>query len=117
MFDTVKQTADDVHALVRKFHGTFCADLPYTARRSGRYDAATGDRFGDELDVPNGTYRVTGSDWLLTFRNRHFARAEIATAQNKYGGKDVKTVPPIDPPAPNPGDFHGQKSARQPTSE
>lgn len=77
---------------LRGFNEDFCAKLPGDAR-FGRYDAEPGDRFAKvRVPVPNGRYRVVGSEWIHEFVGGRFVRAVRATAENEFGGADVVGV-------------------------
>jgi hypothetical protein len=51
-------------------------------------------RFGGDYDVPNGKYRVAGSEWLFLIHKKKLQGVERsrATEANKYGGKHVIAV-------------------------
>lgn len=113
MFDTVKKTDDDFHGTIRDLNRRFCAKLPEAAAKGGEYQPQDGDALARlELDVPDGTYRLVGSDWFYIVKNRRLARAALATRANKYGGPKVILVPPVDPPPPSEGGPHGQEASR-----
>lgn len=112
MFDTVKKTSEDEHDIIRALNAQFCAKLPQGAARTGAYRASEGDELGKlELDVPNGTYRLIGGEWLYLVQSKHLLRAMIATAANKFGGGKVVLVPPKEPPPPTQEHTHGEKTA------
>jgi hypothetical protein len=78
--------------IVRAFNKDFCAHLPGDAR-FGRYSAETGDSFAAErYRVPDGRFRVTGSEWVLCFQNQRFVDA-IRAVPPDFGGADVVEVP------------------------
>lgn len=80
------------------FNSEFCRDLPQDPRsgqhaKDGRYDAVEGDRFAGKLfPVPDGAYRVAGSDWVHAFEGGAFVHAFRATKENGFGGPDVIAV-------------------------
>lgn len=77
---------------IRDFTAQFAGKVPDEARR-GPYEARPGDGFGEEeFSVPDGVYRVYGSDWLITIEDGKFAKAERALPP-KFGGPDVISVP------------------------
>lgn len=83
---TEQQTA------IRRIVGTFSRDVPQKARMQGHYKAREDDRLADEeVDAPNGRYRVTGSDWIITIKNKRFTIAQRA-APPDFGGKGVIAV-------------------------
>src|SRR5262245_35765800 len=72
--------------LMRNFMGA----LPTT---SSQYTATESDRFHDqEADVPDGLYRLDGTDWLFTIEGKHLKEAQRA-APPDFGGPDVVMVP------------------------
>lgn len=79
--------------IIRALNAEFCRDLPHEARSGSGFEPEEGHpRFGGEFDVPNGRYRVSGSDWLFDIKGKRLAGVERATEQNKFGGKKVIAV-------------------------
>jgi hypothetical protein len=88
--------ANPVHFAVRSIYEEFARALPEGAAQRQHYHSVAGDRFhrmAPVASVPDGTYRVAGSDWLLTFKQNRLAAAVMATPQNQYGGRRVIAVP------------------------
>jgi hypothetical protein len=99
---------DNINATMRELFRDFAGRLPEGVAGARTYTPAPGDRFADRrLRVPDGTYRVTGSDWLIVIKGETFLGAELATRENDWGGADVVQVPSEDPPAA--GDDHGKE--------
>ena len=60
---------------IGRLSGEFCAKLPPAAVETGRYEAQPGDRYsGLRFDVPDGTYRPVGTEWLFTVRCQQVRR-------------------------------------------
>lgn len=91
------QIADRNEALV-SFNADFCRELPQDPRsgqhaKDGHYTQVEGDKFdGREFPVPDGRYRVAGSEWVFDFEGGAFIEAMRATAANEFGGPDVIAV-------------------------
>jgi len=80
-----------IEAIVRALNVNFCSALPENARH-GAYETVEGDRFDGKIyEVPDGVYRVAGSDWLLTLEGRKFVAASRAQPP-EFGGKDVIVI-------------------------
>lgn len=78
-------------AAVRDFLADFCRDLPQEAR-GGLYRAVKGDRFAaTRVLVPDGRYRVMGSDWVLGFERGKFLDAVRAVPPD-FGGAGVVEI-------------------------
>lgn len=78
---------------VCRFVEVFSRDMPEGAVRSGSYEAKDGDQFhGEQYEIVDGTYRVAGHDWLVTFKGGAFVGAQVANAANQWGGKGVVTI-------------------------
>lgn len=74
-----------MHAL----NAEFCRDIPQEGR-SGSFEPEDDDpRFGGDYDVPNGKYRVAGSEWLFLIAKKKIVSVERASERNKFGGKGV----------------------------
>lgn len=70
----------------------FCRDLPEEAR-SGSFSPIEGDAaFGGEYAVPNGRYRVVGSEWIFEIRGKRLVSAFVANASNNWGGDKVVQI-------------------------
>ncbi len=75
--------------IIRALNAEFCRDIPQDGR-GGSFEPEEGDpRFGGDYDVPNGKYRVTGSEWLISIHKKKLMGIERASEANKYGGKHV----------------------------
>ncbi|MFT0876003.1 hypothetical protein VRZ08_05540 [Rhodopseudomonas sp. G2_2311] len=82
-----------VDRVIRRLNSDFCRDLPEGAR-SGDYDADADrdQRFSEPYEVPNGRYRVAGSDWVFEIKSKKLVSAFRATDANRWGGKGVVSV-------------------------
>jgi hypothetical protein len=81
-----------VAARVRSFWQTFASDLPSGATARGRYAPVDGDRYLDmAVEVPDGTYRVLGADWVLQFKQNRLVSAVLARPPD-FGGRRVTEV-------------------------
>lgn len=93
--EKIRDEADQrgpIERRVRALNAEFCRDVPQEAR-AGSFDPGEDHaRFGGEYDVPDGRYRVVGSDWLFDIADKRVAGAQRATAQNNYGGKNVIAI-------------------------
>lgn len=78
--------------ILRALNAEFCRDIPQEARAGGFEPGDDDARFGGDYDVPDGKYRVLGSEWVFEIRKKKLAGAARATEKNHYGGKDVKAV-------------------------
>jgi hypothetical protein len=77
-----------LHALNAKF----CANLPQSTRASGRYEADKADKVARErILVPDGRYRVSGSDFVLTIVGGRLREAVRADPPH-FGGDNVIAV-------------------------
>lgn len=87
-----KPDLSEVERTVVRINLEFCRDIPQSGR-GGTFTVEKNDpRFGGDYAVPNGTYRVAGSDWLYTFRGGRFVSAHLATPENRWGGEKVISV-------------------------
>lgn len=83
---------DGAARALRQLNALFCRDIPQSAR-SGSFQPREDDAlFGGDYEVPDGKYRVTGSEWVFQIRKKKLVDAVQATAANKYGGRDVIAV-------------------------
>lgn len=84
---------DRVARTIRTLNAAFCADIPQSGR-GGSFspDDDPGGKFDGGYDVPDGKYRVTGSDWVFSIKKKKLDEAVLATPENKYGGKGVIAV-------------------------
>ena len=78
--------------IIRALNAEFCRDIPQEGRAGSFEPDEDHPRFGGDYDVPNGKYRVTGSEWLILIHNKKLMGIERATEANKYGGKHVIAV-------------------------
>lgn len=86
------QGGNNAERTVLRVNRDWCAALPPEAV-GGSFDVpADHDRFGDRYDVPDGVYRVQGSDWLFTFSKGRLVNGSRATPANEFGGPAVKIV-------------------------
>jgi hypothetical protein len=78
--------------ILRALNAEFCRDIPQEGR-GGHFDPGDDHpRFGGSYDVPDGKYRVTGSEWVFEIKKKKLAGALQASEANKYGGKGVIAV-------------------------
>lgn len=83
---------DQVNKDLRALNALFCSAVPQAAR-DGSFEPEKGDPvFGGEYEIPNGKYRVVGSEWVFEIRKGKLAGVVRAAPQNGYGGKDVIAV-------------------------
>lgn len=84
-------TGDTAPAL-RRLNQVFTRAIPQGAR-GGAYQPRDGEEFFEtQVQAPDGAYRILGSDWVFTIAKGKFVSALMATADNKFGGADVKTI-------------------------
>lgn len=66
---------------IRRAWAAFAHNIPAAALSAGHFKpegAATSSTAFSDTKVPNGTYRVEGADWLLTFKGGAFVEAHHA---------------------------------------
>jgi hypothetical protein len=80
---------DPKHA---ELNAEFCRDIPQEGRHGSFEPEEDHPRFGGDYDVPNGKYRVAGSEWLFLIHKKKLQGAERATEANKWGGKHVIAI-------------------------
>lgn len=78
--------------IIRALNAEFCRDIPQEGRHGSFEPDEDHPRFGGDYDVPNGKYRVVGSDWLFLIHRNKLQGAELATEKNNYGGKHVIAI-------------------------
>lgn len=81
-----------VNRIIRALNAEYCRDIPPEGRHGSFEPDDDHPRFGGDYDVPNGKYRVVGSNWLFLIHKKKLQGAEIATEANKYGGKHVIAI-------------------------
>jgi hypothetical protein len=70
----------------------FCANLPQGARASGHYDADPADAVAKRrIAVPDGRYRLAGSDYVFTIAGGRLKEAVRADPPH-FGGDNVIAV-------------------------
>lgn len=85
----------DRNEVLVSFNADFCRDLPQDPKsgqhaKDGIYTQVEGDKFdGKEYPIPDGRYRVGGSEWVFDFEGGGFVEATRATAENAHGGPAV----------------------------
>lgn len=69
-----------VHRAIQRVHNLFIAALPPSARSSGHFAPAEDHllREKPEADVPDGAYRLMGSDWIVVFQEGRVAEFYLA---------------------------------------
>ncbi len=83
---------DNVSRVVRALNAEFCRDIPQEGRGGAFEPEEDHPRFGGDYNVPNGKYRVAGSEWMFLIHKKKLQGAERATEANNWGGKHVITV-------------------------
>lgn len=80
---------------LRDLTARFAGNIPAKALKGSPYQPEPGDGVSDAvLDLPDGTYRVSGSDWLVMVEDGAAVQFERANAVNKFGGDSVIEVSP-----------------------
>lgn len=99
-----KAPAEPWHAPLRAFHRALMANLPdgaiarVTDKATGLTAIAPREYAGDAhadmppIEVPNGRYRVSGSDWVMEFRAGRLVKL-VPVAPPQFGGRGVIAVP------------------------
>jgi hypothetical protein len=81
-----------IAANLRALWREFARDLPSGATHAGRYVPTDGDRWcGLALEVPDGTYRIAGAEWVFTFKQNQLVGATRVTPPH-YAGRGVRVV-------------------------
>lgn len=89
---TENDDRDDTAKTMRQLNALFCRDIPQPAR-AGTFKPEKDDAlFGGDYDVPDGKYRVAGSEWVFEIRKQKLVNALQASAANQWGGKGVIPV-------------------------
>lgn len=78
--------------IIRGLNAEFCRDIPQEGRSGSFEPDEDHPRFGGDYDVPNGKYRVAGSEWLFLIHKKKLQGVERASEANKYGGKHVTEI-------------------------
>jgi hypothetical protein len=78
--------------IIRALNAEFCRDIPQEGRHGSFEPDEDHPRFGGDYDVPNGKYRVSGSEWLILIHKKKLQGIERATEKNNYGGRHVIAV-------------------------
>jgi hypothetical protein len=89
---------------VRKVNAGFCSALPTSARMQGTYQPDPAGTGGDH-PVPDGRYRVSGSHWVLSFKDNKWTSADMAHARTEPDWIEIADTP------------GGAVSAKSPASE
>lgn len=87
------QAESDMHRLLRGIQARFSHAVPEAAASSGVHEPEEGSI--EAKDVPNGRYRVAGSDWIMEVKNH--AVALFQRAHPTLDPKGIKEVPPAIP--------------------
>ena len=82
---------DATSRAIRRLNTEFCRHVPQNAV-GGSYEPGDDERFTGEYDVPNGKYRVTGSEWVFEIKKKALVSVVRAVPENNYGGKAVVAV-------------------------
>lgn len=94
------QLTGEAQAAIRQANATFARGLPQAVLASGSMemqDHALGS--AEHPEIPNGCYRVSGSDWLLTFKKGQLVLVERGGPRTRA---DSYIDVPGDPPSPGP---------------
>lgn len=84
---------------IRELVNRFTRNLPQGA--SQMYDAKPGDGYGETtIDVPDGRYRVYGSEWIVTVRKGAFVSAARAVPPHFGGTRGGPVIEIFDDSAP-----------------
>jgi hypothetical protein len=69
-------------ATVQKVWAGFAINIPYKAMSQGRFELDEDElQTAVDHEIPDGVYRVSGADWLLTFDQGRFVEAAKASPQ------------------------------------
>lgn len=88
------------NAAVRSVHAAFANALPSDARQTGSFKAPADHPQGDQPSVPDGTYRVLGTDWLHRFKRGQWIGADRAAPQAKPIWTEIPDNAASDPEIP-----------------
>jgi hypothetical protein len=78
--------------VLHAFNASFCANLPQNARAYGHYIPEPGDALARQrLAVPDGRYRLAGSDYVFTIAGGRLKEAMRADPPH-FGGDNVVAV-------------------------
>ncbi|WP_407155180.1 hypothetical protein [Bradyrhizobium sp. STM 3557] len=86
----LRQTRD---RRIRQQHAAFIGALPSDARSKGVHVVPDSHAGAASPDVPDGTYRVSGSDWLLSFSGGRWVQASRA---HDRGHPDWTEIPDVE---------------------
>lgn len=88
-----KQRAIDERAArdtaIRSVHAGFIRALPSSARMQGTHQVAPDSIAAGDHPVPDGRYRVLGSDWVMSFKDGKWASADMAHARSAPDWIDI----------------------------
>lgn len=95
--DGKKQRAIDEAAArdnaIRRVHGGFIRSLPSSARMQGTHQVDPASSAAGDHPVPDGRYRVLGSDWVMSFKDGKWASADLAHARSAPDWIDIPDAP------------------------
>jgi hypothetical protein len=76
---------EEVDKAVTRMSETFAANVPQEAIQSGHYELPENDsvRRLKSDKIPDGSYRVSGHDWILDFADGHLVGVTRATPQSE----------------------------------
>lgn len=78
---------------VRAVHANFIRALPNAARSSGSFDVAPDSPDAGKHPVPDGRYRVAGSDWIVEFKGGKWSSANRAHAHSAPDWTEIADTP------------------------
>ncbi|EKS26513.1 hypothetical protein [Afipia felis] len=85
---------------VRTVHADFAGALPTEARQTGTFAVPDDHANSAQSAVPNGSYRVLGTDWLHRFKGGRWIGADRVAAHAKPDWTEVPDSAAGDPEVP-----------------
>lgn len=80
-------------AAIQRLNANFTRNVPRAAQSSGAHEVEREDlREAEKLPVPDGSYRVLGSDWVHSFKGGKHVASERAGPHTDPD--EIVTVPP-----------------------
>lgn len=78
---------------VRKVNAGFCSALPTSARMQGTYQPDPDGSGASDHPVPDGRYRVSGSHWVLSFKDSKWISADMAHNRSEPDWVEISDMP------------------------
>lgn len=91
-----QRAADEADArdrAIRGVHSAFIKALPNEARSSGSYDIKPDAPEAGQYPVADGSYRVSGSAWIVHFKDGKWAGANLAHARAAPDWTEIPDAP------------------------